>query len=227
MAQDIVIPLGNGSQWNNNELKYCLRSLVNIPHDKVYIITDRIPDFVTNVNHIKATDTEKIPDHNILKKIIKACESPKVSDPFIFMNDDHFCLQPTQSIPDYFNGTLEEFLRKRGARDNYGFRILNTIKRLKQLNLDTKYFDIHYPIVYDKNGFMNHVAAVYDDDRYGYILKSLYGNGMKLEGTQIQDCKSNIFPRETLPFYSTYPNLSKTVKTWIQEQFPKKSIYEK
>jgi hypothetical protein len=224
---DIVIPLGNGSSWKNNELRYCLRSLVNMPHRHVYLITDKVPDFVTNIEHIKAIDTEKIPDTNILKKVVKACESPKVSDPFIFMNDDHYCIDPITELPDYYNGTLEQYLRKRGARDNYGFRVLNTIKRLQRLGATTKYFDIHYPIVYDKSGFMSHVAAVYDDHKYGYVLKSLYGNGMALEGKQIQDCKSNLFPRETLPFFSSYPNISKTVKGWLEGKFPNKSVYEK
>jgi hypothetical protein len=49
---DILIPLGTGSEWKNNELKYCLRSLnQNLKGEyEIHVYGKEVPDWLTNVN---------------------------------------------------------------------------------------------------------------------------------------------------------------------------------
>lgn len=52
---NIVLPLGTGSQWGDNEAKYMLRSLgENMPEHDVYVVTEgnKLPDWMCNVHGI-------------------------------------------------------------------------------------------------------------------------------------------------------------------------------
>ena len=50
---DIVIPLGTGSRWQNNELRFALRSIEKYltGYDKIFIIGE-CPSYLQNIIHI-------------------------------------------------------------------------------------------------------------------------------------------------------------------------------
>lgn len=228
---DVVYPIGKKSYWNDQELRFSLRSVeMYLSNVRNVWIVGRVPEGITNVNHIPAQDPDHIPDINIMHKVLKACEHPEISDTFLFMNDDHYILQPFQAdkFPDFYFGSLEDYTKRRAA-DGYGNRARNTLNHLKAKGLQTKYFDVHYPILYTKQGFIDHVVNQVDIKKpHGFILKSLYGNGMKLEGTPIdKDCKSDKAPSQKADCFSTQPRVSGAVYQFLKYRFNGPSRYEK
>ena len=96
MPYDAVYPLGSGSKWNNNELRYSLRSLEKNLVDlrNVYIVGYR-PEWLTGAIHIPCDDP--LPhnkDGNIIRKILRACQTPGLSEDFLQVSDDQILLRP-------------------------------------------------------------------------------------------------------------------------------------
>lgn len=225
---DVVYVLGRGSRWEDNELRYSLRSIEKHLKDfgKVWIVGEK-PAWVTNVNHIPATDPYRVPDTNILYKLKIACNNAEISDTFLFMNDDHFLLHNfnTETFPFYYSGTLEQYTRKRG-QDSYGRRCVNSMKWLKMKGYNTLYFDTHYPIRYQKKAFLEIFKDVEIDRGFGYVIKSIYANAMNFEDQEIMDCKFSSPPSIGQICFSTYPNPSTEVRNYLLQTFPDKSKFE-
>lgn len=188
---DIVIPLGKGSQWENNELRYSLRSLEKFGRNvgKVFVVGE-MPKFikasaringwsgqvfentVTYIPHVDKYGHER----NIMEKVLAACKDERVSDNFLFWNDDFFLTDfiDCENYPNYYHGTLEQRASERLKSDGYGISIRNTLDVFKDSN--QIFFDIHCPIVYNKGQFLNSVPLLDWTKGNGYIIKSLYAN---------------------------------------------------
>lgn len=226
---DVIYPLGTGSVLKNFELRMSLRSIEHYlsNYSDVWIIGEK-PDWLQNVNHIPCIDhMERPSDYNIMRKVTKACEEPKVSESFVFFNDDHFLLDHfnAERFPNYYFGTLQDQIKKRGL-DAYGKRMNNSLQHLLKNSLPTKHFDIHTPIVYNKELFLKNVTALDWNIPQGYVIKSLYANALQVEGEEIPDNKLNK-PPISGKIFSTYPHMRAAVTRFLMEQFPKPSKYEK
>jgi hypothetical protein len=226
---DVVIPLGTGSRLKNFELRFCLRSIEKYlsGYRNVYIVGER-PEWLQNVTHIPKPDiADRVPDFNIMEKVSVACVDNEVSEDFIFFNDDHFLLKPFEAatFPYYYDGDLDTYVKNRGL-DGYGRRANNSLKTLQTLDLPRKYFDIHTPIVYNKEVFLKHVTAQ-DWTGDGFIIKSLYANSLKIEGVSMKDNKINRPPQEHDLMFSTFPHIKSSVTRFLMEQFPEMSKFER
>jgi hypothetical protein len=190
----IVIPLGNGSRWNNTELRYALRSVDKYltGYGEVLIIGEK-PDWLHNVVHIPCPDYgDKIYDkeHNIYCKIITACADERVTEDFLFMNDDHFLLQGYEAgiFPYYCHGWLSEYM----TVTDYKHTVKNTNELLWPLGHDCPYFDIHCPILYNKEKFTWGLADADWTKPFGYCIKTVYCNSMEgMKATEYPDLKIN------------------------------------
>jgi hypothetical protein len=226
----VVYVLGTGSRLKNFEIRMSLRSVEKyLTGVKDVWIVGKLPDFLTNVNHIPLEDTHLVPDWNIMEKIKKACEHPDITEEFLFMNDDHFLLKPFEAatFPFYHRNGLDEYVKRRGL-DSYGRRSNNTLQRLKALGLPIKHFDVHTPILYKKELFLEHVAnADWKDKKDGFIIKSLYANSLNIEGVDYKDNKINRPPTVGDSIFSTMPHMRANVTRFLQEHFPEMSKYEK
>lgn len=224
----IVYPLGKGSTWGNNELRYSLRSVEKHlkGYGEVWIIGEK-PDWLTNVIHVPISDPKiGIPDTNIMRKLMAFCGHDV--EKFLYMNDDHYLLRDidAETFPYYYHGTIAEYVKKRG-HDGYGNRCENTQKSLESRNLPTKYFDIHYPMLMNKTDFMQQVVQHYNPElRHGMVIKSLYANALNIEGTEIKDCKIPPAPLTDQPCFSTYPTVNNKTAQFLREKFPQKSNFE-
>lgn len=234
---DLVYPLGTGSYWNNNELRFSLRSvekhLSNV--DKVWIV-GILPSWLQNVNHIPYTDhIGKAPDYNMMKKLRRVCEEVELSEDFLYMNDDHYLQSDhdANDFPYYYHGTIEEYLKGRGL-DGYGKRCRNTLNALQQKGNpeqrvnSTNYYDIHYPIRFNKQLFKDKVVyAVNWQIPHSFIIKSLYANQLELESVEVKDYKMNTIPPAEAKVFSSFPHMKDPVKLYLNEQFPVQSKYER
>ena len=222
---DIVYTLGIGSKWNNNEIKYSLRSIEKyLKNYRNIWIVGECPEFLTNVYHLPYPDKFLIPDQNIADKIKHACKCPYISNDFLFFNDDHYLLQTfdAPNFPYYWDVPLEEKVKKLG-HVGYGARVSNTYNHLKAHDLPTKNFDVHTPIVYNKDLFLETVMSV--DWSKAYIIKSLYANSLKIEGEQLPDNKTERVPSGKI--FSSRPRVGYNQGKWFKEYYGKKSNFEK
>lgn len=190
--RDIVIPLGKGSRWNDNEIRYALRAVAHfMPKARVFIIGHK-PKWLHGVEHIPFVEDPayEAKERNIMRKVLAACDHPDISDDFFFMNDDLFLLKkPPVDYPFYYDKPLERKVETRRSQDHYLWAQRNTCEILKKEGLPTLNYDVHFPIVYNKEKFKQ-VMAMYDwSIQHGYVVKSLYCNTLEVEGTRIKDCK--------------------------------------
>lgn len=191
---DVVIPLGTGSRWDDNELRYALRSLeMHMPNiGNVYVIGHRPKWANKNLKCVNVVDTPGIEnkERNIYAKILFACGLPEITDDFLFMNDDHYLLEKFDG-EYYWEKSLINTFENRTARDHYYYSLTNTYSALVKAGRKTINYDIHCPIIYNKQDFILAMASYDWKIAYGYVVKSLYANTLRIVGDHYPDLKIN------------------------------------
>lgn len=240
MIIDIVYPLGAGSKWNNNELRYSLRSVEKYltAVRNVYIVGD-LPEWIQNVRHIPFQDTHRWKETRIALKIMAACKDPRVSNFFLFMNDDHFLQSYCQAseFPYLRKETLAATAQARRFNDDYRKSLVNSYMALTKNNHLAYNFDVHCPIVYQKDRF-EQMFKMYDWDEtnYAFVIKSMYCNTFSISGQPVKDLKiNNPCDIKTLneivegvPFFSIGDRaVNGDLLLLMENLYPEKSIYEK
>lgn len=147
---DILYPLGRGSIFNDDELRFSLRSLQHYcsNYGKIYITGHHLPKWIRNVNHIHSNYIIYNYHCKIAYAIYEACKY--LSNEFILMNDDFF-----------FNKKID-LLNFENKKRNYNLKQHLKIKRntfyALQIKETSKYFtdhyDLHYPMVINRDNFI-------------------------------------------------------------------------
>ena len=173
-TMDILYILGTGSSWNNNEIKYSLRSIAKYGKniDKVVIVGEK-PKFVNDsVICIPCGDVMDKKHKNILNKIITAANSGLISDHFLISSDDHFYVKETDFdlLPVYYKSEIIK-----GSNKN----------EYKKSLLETKNFLINHDIsTYQTNPHCNTHFDVNVYNKY----KALFDEGMQLQNGVETNC---------------------------------------
>lgn len=234
---DCVYPLGTGSKWSNNELRFSLRSLEKYALDlwKVFVV-GADPGFLSDqVNHIPTVHNFANPATNIAANIYAACQDSRLSERFCMMNDDYFlCDYVTlDSYPYFHRGEIRDTLRRCAA--DYYPHLFATQEELKRRKLPTFDFDVHYPIVLEKSKVLE-LAGWFNWDRsHGYTFKSTYCNFFGVEGILRPDCKVN--QQKDLYGWQAYAQgrecfsigdmaLGKGLAEFLWQRFPEPCIFE-
>lgn len=242
---DLVYVFKAGSKWNDNELRYSLRSAEkHFPHRNVVIVGDR-PDWITNVIHIEEPD--KFSDinggryKNVIKKTRAACNDDRVSKQFVLMNDDFFFLKDTDTIEPFSIGSLdsmiEQFTKTYGGKRNQYINALKRTKRvLRDQNIENPIsYAIHYPIVYDKVNFL-HMTEEIEWLQKPCSWRTIYGNMFRIGSIEREDPKVNT-AKDLESFlqqddHGDFLSISDQIaldtrfQFWIEMRFPHKSKYE-
>jgi hypothetical protein len=229
---DVVIPLGSGSKWKDNELKFALRSIEKHlkGYDKVFIVGN-CPKWLQNVIHIPCPDIPGRKEFSIFSKIMKAVEDERCSEDFVFSNDDIFFLKDihVNEFKYWYEGTLgEKYVKTHG---HYKGAISNTMPYC-YYGCDDGYFDIHAPIIYNKYGIKE--LSKYDWSKE-YVIKSLYSSRFATEVDFMPDLKINMAMSYELIKAKIKDRLFLSIGTYgvcpamtkvLTELFPNKSKYE-
>lgn len=234
---DIVVPLGKGSRWEDNELKFSLRSLEKFGRNfrNIWVIGSR-PSWLKNTYWIRAEDRFGH-ERNIMEKVMIACNHKDISDDFLFWNDDFFLLQEIDCMnyPNYVSADLQTYIERRHRADGYRESMTNTLRILTKQKKGTKMFDIHCPIIYNKLKFAKLMLSVEWRVANGYVIKSLYGNHHDLSTEEMTDMKlhGNFNEEQIAKFVSGRhifsvgdKAINNSMKNFLTQQFPHKSKYE-
>ena len=235
---DILIPLGSGSTWNNNELRYALRSIEKYASGlgRVFVVGDN-PGFLTEkVIHISGGEIKSNKEARIAFKVMWAFQCTNISDDVAFWNDDYVLNAPVDiRTIDYFHcGDLA----KHGGRFSASYmNSMNvTRERLLKFGKPTLDYDIHVPIIYNREKFLDLVdwweASTHLP--YGFVVKSTYANnvltsaGPVLHDCKIRKCHPGVDEQIKDRWIFSYADsaLRFGLKDWLSARFPEKSSFE-
>lgn len=226
---DIVYILRNGI--DGDELRYSLRSLKNIPHDKVWFFGGK-PDGLKPDVQIELQQKGVSVWQRVSWTIGKVCKTKDVSDDFILFNDDFFVMKPIDELPPMFDGTLykrvQQLRKRRGGIDSlYSRNLMQTRSCLMNDRRKTYNYAVHIPMVINKEKALE-VLKRYEKMP---MFRPLYGNYWDIGGENIKDCKIinvDIEPDEDAVFLSTSETSFAVGKVgeYIRSQFTEKCEYE-
>jgi hypothetical protein len=145
---DVVYVCRDGA---NEELRYSLRSLANVPHDRVWIFGGW-PRWVSNVT-VVATPQRATKYAITTNSLRVACEHPEVSDPFWLWNDDMYAIAATEP-KHYDRGPVRKVLdiyQGHHPNSSYTLGMKATLAMLKANgHPDPLSFELHIPLVVHK-----------------------------------------------------------------------------
>lgn len=159
---DIVYIVGNGSRWNNNELRYSLRSIEKngIGLGRVFLV-GTAPSFISDeVTVIPFEDDPgAAPAENVFHKMLFAMESGLLPEQFLVSSDDHFAITPADFAhwPLHYKGTHLPSSKDMGNRalggKQYVSAIANTNDLLARFGYHTYYFEGHANKLYTMEAY--------------------------------------------------------------------------
>ena len=225
---DVVYILRNGIA--GDELRYSLRSLKNLPHDKVWFfggVPEGLkPDEMVALEQRGISTWEKV-----CWTLLQVCQKESVSTDFYLFNDDFFVMKPVKEIPPYYDGTLLrriEALRKKtgGLGSLYSNELERTRDMLTSHHKKTYNYALHVPMVINRDKGMEVLMSF----NRASMFRSLYGNYWNIGGRQMADPKisDSRQPDRNATFLSTsdYSFDRCAVGEYIRKAFPDKCEYE-
>lgn len=191
----IMIPLGNGSPWQDNELRYCLRSICKhlTGWNRIYIVGNK-PDWLQandSLIHIEHRDHPSVrnKEFNIHKKILAFINATNEKNDFLFMNDDHFLLEDIgcNFFPLHHKGPLFQCIQNSRHGNPYRITLQNTLNHLFMKGHRPMNYDTHCPIVYDAKAYVRVMPPKFP--QWGYAIKTMYCTLAGKHGTLYPDLK--------------------------------------
>jgi len=239
---DIVYLVKNDEENDSEELRYSLRSLQNIPHDKVVIVGEK-PDWATNVTYIPVEQNKTKPE-NVAMNLSAAITSELVSDDFLLMNDDFFIMKSIPEMPSLNFGKITDVVADYLARYPEGSEYIDGMKTLHDILVDKGFsepmsYELHSPLVLNKQN----VASLHEKiEGRLYQFRSAYGNYFPNNSVTVPDVKIFLDATHNAPEYNENPSaylerqtfLSATggafkrgpAGDFVRSSFPDKSPYE-
>lgn len=239
---DVVYVLGSGSIWNNNEIRFSLRSLEkNLQGFRNIWVVGIRPEWIRNIRYIEFGDELKNnADGNIARKLLRVCQEEDLTDDFLFINDDHFVIKPVNAsdIPPFHKGDLSRLPDEYFQHSFWRGRLFRTRNILISKHLPALHYDCHAPMVINKQKFPQAISQFDFEKNIGYTMKSLYGNVIYgKDGKRLNGEKVTIFKKMTTHEIKRHciramfvavnnAGLNASFKEWLYEVFPDPSRYE-
>lgn len=225
MLPDIVIPCRPGQ---NEELRFALRSLENLPHRDVWIIGG-MPDWVRGVHFFEYprafTKHETTTQH-----IRTACTHPEISDSFILMNDDFYIMKRLRSLPVLNRGRVRDVIAEHEQRDinsTYVRGMRATLARLEQYGYENpRSFELHVPLTVHKQAMLEALDLCAGIDVIH--KRTAYAAVAGLKGRTIRDVKVNATgdPIPSGQFLSSSDDSFDYLRPTLEAAFPEPGRYE-
>lgn len=229
---DVLYPVRAGNR--NEELRYSLRSLQNIPHDKVFI-SGFAPSLVDRSKVVYLPNEQRgTKQQNARANLIRGLKDDRLSRHFLMMNDDMYIMRPQpDGMPALHMAAVEHKLaqyRKRYAFQGYLKAMSQTNDLLLSLGVQKPLsYELHVPMRFDKYRLLELFR------KYGHIVglhyRTLYGNLYQKRSRYMEDVKvygaKDGIGLEQWPFLSTADNMHHPVGAYVRKMFPDPSPYER
>ena len=220
----------------NEELRYSLRSLRNLPHRRV-VIAGYIPKWVRNVVSIPVNQNQVTKYANAEQNWQHAMNDHRVSDNFILFNDDFFVMQPLAGLPNLHRGKLNDVIRYY-EQINSG-QYLQNMERTRDLLLEFGIeeplsYALHVPMMMNKKRrkVLQATQLMFNESGLDIQMRTLYGNFYHLGGEYYDDVKANglnDMPDKSAVFLSSNDQtfMRGKIGEYIKATFTEKSYYER
>lgn len=235
MTYDIVYIVKPGDR--NEELRHSLRSLGNLPHDKVWIV-GHTPEWIEGVHSIEGNryGAKWI---NTSDNIRIAAGHDGISDNFILLNDDFFIMEDASDIiddtPYWWRYDLAEHVHKvrNSTTPKWRDMLKNALDCLHDFGVESPLsFTLHMPLLVDREK-MSEALDYFPTEINGVAPepRTIYGNYWDMGREKKSDCK--VVARSAKwrggPFVSTYDGSFKSGKVGkqIRQMFDTPSPYER
>lgn len=245
---DILYVIGTGSHWDNNELRYSMRSIEKncTGIDNVFVVGEK-PKFVNwdEVGYIFCKDVYGpcYPHNNIHRKVEVAMSAGVLSEHFLIMSDDQYYIRPTDFNDYPLFSRRDEIPTEvpQGYKKNtYWDSLFETRRFLEKRGL---------PIFQTNPHCAKHIVAevwrdnkkLFDDAinlKHGGEINLIMGNLLIANGIKPQpivDCKVFRYDnrdqlelklRDRHVFSISDRSLECGMKQYLNELYPDKSKYE-
>lgn len=209
---DIVYPVGPGSKWENNELRYSLRSLMgHVKYSKVFVVGIK-PPWYRGI-HIPFVDQPGRNVSNQVRKLELVVSLPELSDKFLWMNDDFFFTAPWKDRKLYHRHSTP---KRTGFYDQ-------AYRNARQVVGQGHDYELHFPVVYDKM----RVRRILSRTKLRNIaFRTVYFHGMNSKPAD--DVKLFKWQEPPEPFFSTSSTLVQDLafQQWMERAYPVPSPWE-
>lgn len=242
---DILYVIGRGSDWDNNELRYSLRSIAkngkNI--DRVYIVGYK-PDWVSDlVTYIPCDDPYDRAHKNILHKVLWAIDHSDIGSHFLISSDDHYYTKETDfdAYPVYYRYLdMPDRVVGRDIWSDYCKSLRETRYLLASNGISTLQTNPHCNTHFDVDVYKAH-KELFDKSftmTYGAELNCIMGNLLYAQGYEkvhFNDAKmsanSTMEEIETKGAesgcLSSTPHIENSpLAQYLRKHFPRKCKYE-
>lgn len=186
----------------NESLRYSLRTLSNLPHDRL-VIVGHAPGWVQNAEVIRG-NKHASKWLNVFGNL-RIASRELAGETFVVMNDDFFIMQPMRELPSWHRGPLADHLEpiRSGAWRRSLVATLDFF--LDHGNTDPLSYEAHIPVEMeaDKLGVVLDLAAEWSTLRKGRRdlpqWRTLYGNWWQVPAVRRADVKLNTTDSEWDP----------------------------
>lgn len=211
---------------DNQELRYSLRSLSNLPHGAVWIV-GHLPTWVRGVRHLSVEQAAGAKYDNATANLrMLAARGPRE---FMLFNDDFYVTEPVTGPPAAAHrGPLLELADRCGG--GYSEMLRTTHQFLSgRFHIPAPLaYTLHVPMLLNRD-VLAAVLALADPGSPRMSWRSLYGNLEQLGGERQDDVKVHgAGPRPPGPWLSTSDGSFHyhPVGRWVRKRFPDPSPYE-
>jgi len=215
----------------NEELRYSLRSLANLPEiERVWIFGDPprwVDGSTVNIVRVRQVGNKY---ENARAGILSATGWPGVSKTFALFNDDFFTMRPT-SIPVAHMGPTRDVIaryREILVKDSrYVVKMNETREALVAAGIaEPLCYELHIPMIFEKRALREILLS--SCAVAGMLFRSYYGNTVGPAGVEMDDVKvgeaSDPIPRGD--WLSCNDETFRVVKPLLEEAFPDPGPYE-
>lgn len=221
---DIVYPYRSAT--DDFELRYSLRSLVNVRHDRVIVAGDKPAITAKSVTYVAVDRIEDRYQSSTLN-IVSAIRDADIRGDFTVMHDDIFILRPWTFRHEH-RCSIHEYLSSGHAAGHYRERIESTRNLLTAKGVaDPLWFGLHTPTIYNAQRLLDMVEGFAGQN---YLLRTLYHNLYPAPSERADDVKAKSWQARTsetgILSISDELARSPSFRAWIAARFPDRCEYE-
>lgn len=179
-------------EGENEELRYSLRSLINLPHERVWVFGGA-PEWATEIEHVPVDQHDT--KYRVTTRALRAaCEHPGVSDPFALWNDDFYVMRQVDEVPVLHRGlvadVLADYVRRWHGGSSYSRGMAQTAALLASLGFPRPLsYELHVPLPIHKGAMLKALDVGAASGIAVLHKRTLYGNLARLGGERLSDVK--------------------------------------